>query len=1298
MSRLAVRLLGPFQATLDNERIDRFETEKVRALLAYLATEADRPQRREFLAEMLWPDRPEGAARANLRHTLGNLRTAIGDRERSGKPATTPPFLFVTRDTIQLNPAAEIWVDTEDFARFLQGPASSTHLPITQLEAATRLYRGSFLEDIAITDSAAFHEWVLLKREGFRRKALSALHRLIECYKAKGEYEQALMYAWRQAELAPWDEAAHQYVMRLLAYTGQRTTALSQFENCRHLLAEELGVEPEPETVKLYEQIRDGELAPPALAPTLVEEQDPILHVPGFLEEEAEIVERPIFVAREGELARLNGYLFSALEGKAQVAFVTGGPGQGKTALLTEFARRAMNTHPNLLVVNGNCSAYTGIGDPYLPFRDVIGMLTGDVHTRWAAGSITRDHACRLWNALPLAVQALMARGTSLIGTILPGEALLSRVAAALPDHADWLGLLQTLTERARTGSVDLEQSHLFEQYTDVLRYMADRHPLVLVLDDLQWADNASIALLFHLGRRLADAGSRVLIACAYRSEEVALGRPLPTLKVAQATGLAQRPEKRERTGHVERHPLEKALNEFRRTFGDVWLDLARADQEEGRRFVDGFLDAEPNRLGEGFRAELFRHTEGHPLFTVELLRAMQERGDMVQDGENGWVEGPSLNWEVLPARVEAVIEGRINRLDPELSQILTVASVEGELFTAQVVGHVQKISERALLRRLAEELDRQHHLVREQDELSSDQGPVTRYRFGHILFQDYLYRRLSRGERRLLHGEVAAALESVYKGRLEEITVQLAHHYFRANDYARACLYFTQAAENAARVYANDEAIVHYTQAIELADRVSQDVTSQAKLYRGRGLAFETVGEFERARADHETTLQAARAAGERHMEWRARLDLGKLWSSRDYDRTHECFESALELARQMDDPAVLAGSLNWMGNWYVNAEDLPAAKAYHREALEIFEQLGDRQGLATTLDLLGIASLLGGDILASVRYYDRAIALFQELDDRAGLASSLTGRGHAGGAAHTALAVVSSATPDEARQDFEEALRIAGEIGSPASEAWALWSMGLHNMVQGQFGQALEVTQRSLAIASEIGHREWSVGSRSILGALYVELLAPEEARVQLKQALVLAKELRSQHWIHQATGALAAAYRLLNDLESAQTCLETVISRHTPMNTLHKRYCWVRRAELALCQADPALALDITDRLIATAPGMEPGRVITFLWKLRGEALAALGHPDEASALLLAALENAQELGQRLFLWRIHASLAQLYHTMNRQLESEQALSAARERLEQVAATIPDRALRDNFLQRADCTLRRPSLRWF
>ena len=166
------------------------------------------------------------------------------------------------------------------------------------------------------------------------------------------------------------------------------------------------------------------------------------------------------------------------------------------------------------------------------------------------------------------------------------------------------------------------------------------------------------------------------------------------------------------------------------------------------------------------------------------------------------------------------------------------------------------------------------------------------------------------------------------------------------------------------------------------------------------------------------------------------------------------------------------------------------------------------------------------------------------------------------------------------------------------------------------------------------------------------------------------------------------------MLDDLKSVQTCLEKVLSPQTPMDTLGKRYCWVRRAELALAQGDPAMALEIVERLIATAPGIRSGDVITFLWLLKGEALAALGGKEEAHALLGVSLENARANEERFLLWRVHASLGRLYDAEDRQTEACEEYSAAGGLVEQLAASIDDEVLKDNFLQGAISALRTPA----
>jgi len=256
MARLSLSLLGPFQAALDGEPVVAFGSNKVRALLAYLAVEADRPHSREKLTGLLWPERPDQDASANLRYSLSNLRAAIGDRAPIDDQEASLPFLLVSRQAIQFNRASDAWVDATAFSELLASPAPS----LSDLERAVDLYQGEFLEGFFVGDSVAFEEWALLKREQLGRQVRSALHRLAAMHEQRGEYERALPYAWRQVELDPWQEQARRQLMRLLALSGQRAAALAQYEAFRRALAEELGVEPARATTELYEQIRDGKV------------------------------------------------------------------------------------------------------------------------------------------------------------------------------------------------------------------------------------------------------------------------------------------------------------------------------------------------------------------------------------------------------------------------------------------------------------------------------------------------------------------------------------------------------------------------------------------------------------------------------------------------------------------------------------------------------------------------------------------------------------------------------------------------------------------------------------------------------------------------------------------------------------------------------------------------------------------------------------------------------------------------------------------------------------------------------
>jgi len=255
MAHLTIALLGPYEVKLDGMPVTSFVSSKVRALLAYLAVEADHPHRRETLAGLLWPDYAERSARTNLRNAISNLRTAIGDREAE------PPYLHITRETVQFNETSDQQVDVRTLAEALEVEGADEGT-IHRLEEAVALYRGSFLDGFSLDDSPAYDDWAYLVRERMARQVLAALQRLAAYHEGRGEYRQACEHAWRQVELEPWQEEAHRELMRLLALSGRRSAALAQYEACRRALREELDVEPGEDTTRLYERIRDGELAP----------------------------------------------------------------------------------------------------------------------------------------------------------------------------------------------------------------------------------------------------------------------------------------------------------------------------------------------------------------------------------------------------------------------------------------------------------------------------------------------------------------------------------------------------------------------------------------------------------------------------------------------------------------------------------------------------------------------------------------------------------------------------------------------------------------------------------------------------------------------------------------------------------------------------------------------------------------------------------------------------------------------------------------------------------------------------
>ncbi|NIS79504.1 MAG: hypothetical protein GTO14_04685, partial [Anaerolineales bacterium] len=256
---LGISVFGPIILSLDEKPIRGMASDKVRALLIYLAVESDRPHRRDALAELFWPDRPQGVARNNLKQALANLRKSLRDRDSDA------PYLLVSRNDVQFNVESDHRIDVFTFRDHMSAAEKHTHQEVgfcnqcvEHLRQAVDIYHGDFLEEFSLPDSKGFEEWALLNRETFRRRMANSLRKLVALWEQQGSIRQARQFARRLVKLEPWNEGNHRVLIRLLAVSGRRSEALRQYQACERVLAEEFGVEPTKETTSLYESIRSG--------------------------------------------------------------------------------------------------------------------------------------------------------------------------------------------------------------------------------------------------------------------------------------------------------------------------------------------------------------------------------------------------------------------------------------------------------------------------------------------------------------------------------------------------------------------------------------------------------------------------------------------------------------------------------------------------------------------------------------------------------------------------------------------------------------------------------------------------------------------------------------------------------------------------------------------------------------------------------------------------------------------------------------------------------------------------------
>ncbi|MEZ4617343.1 MAG: AAA family ATPase [Caldilineaceae bacterium] len=560
----------------------------------------------------------------------------------------------------------------------------------------------------------------------------------------------------------------------------------------------------------------------------------------------------------------------------------------------------------------------------------------------------------------------------------------------------------------------EAEKRRLFEALLHFLsRLTQSPHaaPLLLIVEDLHWSDETTLDFLHLLARRLPTLP--ILLLATYRSEEIT-----PTLR---------------------RWLLQLDRARLSRT-----MALEALPPQDVQTLLQAIFALKQPVRAE-FLEPLYTLTEGNPFFIEEVLKVLVAAGELFY-ADDGWTRKSMQELHIPPSVQDAVLR-RTQQLRPDARHLLTLAAVIGRRFAfgllQQVAGHAE-----ADLLTLIKELVAAQLVVEESAE---------RFAFRHALTRQAVYSNLLGRERQILHRTIGAAIEHSAGGAQDgpvganalAQVAELAYHFYEAGEWHKALRYAQQAGEQAQTLYAPRAALEQFTRALTAAQQLVSP-PSLTPLYRRRGLAYETVGDFEQARTDLTTALELAQTAADRHGEWQLLLDLGQLWAAHNYAQTGDYLQQALTLARTLaaqavdaarqasSHPAPLAHTLNRLGNWYLNVGQPQEALRCHQEALTIFQELNDAPGLAQTYDLLGLMIYLGGNPVQGAHYLQQAIALFQQLRERQSLASSLTTLAICGPGYSTDSVVPARMSVGESTGWIAQSLAIAEEIGWRAGAAY--------------------------------------------------------------------------------------------------------------------------------------------------------------------------------------------------------------------------------------------------------------------
>jgi DNA-binding SARP family transcriptional activator/predicted ATPase len=1208
MGRLILRLLGTPEVSHAEQALT-FQTRKVLALLAYLAVEQG-VHSRDKITALLWPESDEERGKASLRRALAYLRQSLEEpsHERSRHVPLPSTHVLVERQTLSFNAASDFELDTQTlqtaFTLARRRSSGDLRAHLAHLQMAASRYRGNFLDGLSLPGTPDFEDWLFLQRESWRRQANTVFDRLSEWQHEAGELENALETTTRWVEYDLLNETAHIRLMQLHFALGDRVAALQAFERCRSILERELSVEPSPEIIGLAERIRSQ--VSPVREPMMHEAPSP-----------PDAWELPL-TGRAAEHHALVAAFQTMLAGRTQVAIIEGEPGIGKTRLAREFLRWARAQGADVLEAR---AFETGSRLPYQPLVEALrSRLEGEQQLQALLGAIWLAELARL---LP----ELRERVRDLPPPLSLGEA------------------------EART--------RLFEAIARLGHALARRGPLVLFIDDAQWADAASLDVLQYASRRWATAHLPVFLLCTFRSEDLASSSALADWLAGLERTLPVRRQTLMSLSFEETLPLLRSLFDAERgTMGDG---------SEGQAETDGSIDA--------LSRWLFAQTGGHPFFLIEHLKLVAEWRDLLRNEAGTMRITPDqfMHQETaqpaLPPSVRDFMHARFTRLSHAALTLCMAAAVLGDGCAFDQLCRVADLDDNQGLSALDEGVTRG---------LLQETGG--RCFFAHDTIRAGAYAEAGGIRRRVLHRRALEALQAASASPAE-----LAHHA-RASGLLDAAAHLSIAAGDAAmRLFAARDAIAQYEQALQLVRRSHESpqplreenvVVSPAELsqlYLQLGWAYELSSQYAQAESIYQELLTLARTSHEPVMECAAlnRLATQAAESRQDLARAEELLQQALVIAESSQNKAGVAETSWNLAQTGFYAAKMSASIPHAERALALARELNQQELIGRSLHALATLEIALGKLKESLAHAKEARMLYAALGNRAREASCLC---------VLARASISGGQLQEGIDAAREALAMSAAMEDSWGHINAAAQLVPGLLDRGEYGEAFATGQRAVTLARTLEITPLLVVILTEWGNVCRAMLAPEAALAAHSEALARCEGAMAPHYVGWIAGELCADCVVAGQWQQASTYALKAAAARDPTILFWGTASWYEIPALLWGgSADQA-----REEVLRFGEVMNNNRrfalrylrSLAVLVQSRGEIDAAIAHLQEA-------VHVAEEVGIPGELWSTCVELGELYQRQDDESQAAQAFARAAQIIRSLADTMEDQQQRTTFL---------------